>query len=89
MTKTSTLGQSLNRAAGRQATQKDKIISDQPTQDTPPSSVLVGAHFTPEVRRVLKLIEADTGKNLKQLLGEAVNMLAAHYGKPEPWEGEK
>jgi len=75
----STLSQSLNRAAGRVA---------EPATAAPAKgrqTVLVAGHFTPEVRRVLKLIEADSGKNLRQLLGEAVNMLAAHYGKPEPF----
>lgn len=50
-----------------------------------PATVLIAAHFAPEVRRVLKLLEADTGKNLKELLGEAINDLAAKHGKPEPY----
>jgi hypothetical protein len=54
-----------------------------------PGTVLIGAHYAPEVRRVLKLIEADSGKRLKPLLGEAINDLAAKYGKPQPYAGEE
>lgn len=81
----STLALSLNRAAGREQQALPTTTHSPKNKQT----VLVAAHFTPEVRRVLKLIEADSGKNLKQLLGEAINMLAAQYGKPEPFrEGD-
>ena len=30
----------------------------------------------------------NTGKNLKQLLGEAINDLCAKYRKPQPYAGE-
>jgi hypothetical protein len=56
-----------------------------------PKTVLIGGHFTPEVRRTLLLVQAEpenTGKNLKQLLGEAINDLCAKYGKPQPYGGE-
>ena len=55
------------------------------------ATVLIGAHFAPEVRRTLLLVQAEpknTGKNLKQLLGEAINDLCAKYGKPQPYSGE-
>ena len=58
---------------------------------TPPTTVLIGGHFPPEVRRVLLLVQAEpenTGKNLKQLLGEAINDLCAKYRKPQPYTGE-
>lgn len=82
--KPSALAQSLQQAATPVSeAKKSKGVA-------PPSeaekTVLIAAHFPPEVRRVLKLIEADSGKNLKQLLGEAINMLAANYGKPEPYQ---
>jgi Antitoxin-like ribbon-helix-helix len=57
----------------------------------PPATVLIGGHFPPEVRRVLLLVQAEqenTGKNLKQLLGEAINDLCAKYRKPQPYTGE-
>ncbi len=51
-------------------------------------TVLIGAHFPPQVRRTLLLIQAEQGnegKNLKDLLGEAINLLADQYGKPRPY----
>ena len=51
-------------------------------------TVLIGAHFPPQVRRTLLLIQAEQGnegKNLKVLLGEAINLLADQYGKPRPY----
>jgi hypothetical protein len=56
------------------------------------STVLVGAHFAPEVRRTLMLVQAEPdnmGKTLKQLLGEAINDLCVKYGKPQPYGGEQ
>lgn len=56
-----------------------------------PETTLVGAHFPREVRRVLLLVQAEPqneGKNLKQLLGEAINDLCAKYRKPQPYTGE-
>jgi len=57
----------------------------------PQQTVLIGGHFPPEVRRVLMLVQAEpenAGKNLKQLLGEAINDLCAKYRKPQPYTGE-
>ena len=54
-------------------------------------TVLIGAHYVPEVRRTLLLVQAEpenTGKTLKHLLGEAINDLCAKYGKPQPYSGE-
>jgi hypothetical protein len=51
-------------------------------------TVLIGGHFPPQVRRTLLLIQAEQGnegKNLKALLGEAINLLADQYGKPRPY----
>jgi hypothetical protein len=61
------------------------------TARTLPHTVLIGGHFPPEVRRVLMLVQAEpenAGKNLKQLLGEAINDLCAKYRKPQPYTGE-
>ena len=71
-------------AAPRQAAN----TSAPPTEAVKAATVLVGAHYQPSVRRILKLIEADTDRNLKQLLGEAINDLAVKYGKPQPYGGE-
>jgi hypothetical protein len=62
-----------------------------PKSRTLPATVLIGGHFPPEVRRVLLLVQAEpenSGKNLKQLLGEAINDLCAKYRKPQPYSGE-
>jgi hypothetical protein len=53
--------------------------------------VMIGGMFPPEVRRVLLLIQAEPqnqGKNLKMLLGEAINDLCIKYNKPQPYTGE-
>ena len=93
MTKKSSLSAALATAAGKPqpatalATQstRGKSVAVAPAK---PATVLIAAHFVPEVRRVLKLLEADTSKNLKELLGEAINDLAAKHGKPEPYTAE-
>jgi hypothetical protein len=57
-----------------------------------PATVLIGGHYAPEVRRTLLLVQAEpenTGRTLKQLLGEAINDLCAKYGKPQPYDGEE
>lgn len=86
MSKTSTLKQSLAAAAGKS---QPAAAVDTPaaarTAKPAPKTVLVGANFAPEVRRVLKHIEAETGKTLKQLLGGMINQLAAEHGKPQPF----
>lgn len=59
---------------------------------TSSSTVLIGAHFAPEVRRTLLLVQAEPeneDKNLRDLLGEAINDLCAKYGKPQPYTGEE
>ena len=92
MSKKSTLSTALATAAGRPMPESAAETPSQEGNAQPPAAkpatVLIAAHFAPEVRRVLKLVEADTGKNLKQLLGEAINDLAAKYRKPEPYTTE-
>src|SRR3974377_1663321 len=56
-----------------------------------PGTVLIGGHFPPQVRRALLLIQAEEQnerKNLKELLGEAINLLADKYGKPRPYSAD-
>jgi hypothetical protein len=81
------------KAAAEQKTQaaSSPAVPARPQSKTPPATVLIGGHFPPEVRRVLLLVQAEpenTGKNLKQLLGEAINDLCAKYRKPQPYSGE-
>jgi hypothetical protein len=88
VTKKSSLSTALASAAGKPTPAATLSAANAPTGMAKPASVLVAAHFSPEVRRVLKLIEADSAKNLKQLLGEAINDLADKYGKPRPYAEE-
>ena len=92
MTKKSSLAASLATAAGKRIATQNPILTnvknDEQIDNNKNTTVLIAAHFSPDVRRVLKFLEAETGKNLKQLLGEAINDLAAKYGKPEPYDEE-
>jgi hypothetical protein len=85
--KKSALAAGLKAAAGRHAS-KAPVANVRPATRT----VLIGGHYAPEVRRTLLLVQAEPendGKNLKQLLGEAINDLCAKYGKPQPYAGEE
>ena len=85
--KKSTLAAGL-KAAAEQRPQVQTVKVEKGKGD---KTLLVGAHFPPEVRRVLLLVQAEPeneGKNLKQLLGEAINDLCAKYRKPQPYNGE-
>lgn len=85
--KTSALAAGLKAAAGHPLPATVKTTKANNTART----VLIGAHYQPEVRRALLLVQAEpenTGKNLKKLLGEAINDLCVKYGKPQPYTGE-
>jgi hypothetical protein len=90
--KKSSLTAGLRAAAGHQSQQASSPAAPSATKTkSPPATVLIGGHYSPEVRRALLLVQAEpknTGRNLKQLLGEAINDLCAKYGKPEPYNGE-
>lgn len=45
--------------------------------------VMIAGHFPPEVRKQLHQIALDQDTTAQRLLGEALNMLFARYGKPE------
>jgi antitoxin-like ribbon-helix-helix protein len=83
----------LKSAAGRQTkTAPAPAAVRLPKGKTAAGTVLIGGHYPPEVRRILLLVQAEpenTGKNLKRLLGEAINDLCAKYGKPQPYRGEE
>lgn len=52
------------------------------------SEVLIGAHYPLEVRCALLSVQAmpeNARKNLKTILGEAINLVCARYGKPQPF----
>lgn len=92
MKKPSALAEGLRAAAG-QPTRSASTEAAVPGAAKKPAgkSVLIGGHYVPEVRRTLLLVQAEPeneGKNLKQLLGEAINDLCAKYGKPQPYQGD-
>lgn len=43
----------------------------------------VTGHFPPAVRYQLKLLAAEQGRTMEDMLAEALNMLFAAYNKPE------
>jgi hypothetical protein len=57
-------------------------------QKEAPATVIVQAHFAPEVRDTLEGLRYKTKKNLRSLLGEAINLLADKYGVPQPFNEE-
>jgi hypothetical protein len=82
--KKGTITAALASAAGKQ--------QPQPVETTVAAAIVdkkniqpVAAHYPPEVRRALKMLEAETGKKLKELLGEAINDLCHKYNKPQPY----
>ena len=79
-------------AAGLKAAARQQAKTEPARAKPRPATVLIGGHFSPEVRRTLLLVQAEPknmGKNLKQLLGEAINDLCVKYGKPQPYGGEE
>src|ERR1700691_3191006 len=55
-------------------------------KNRPPSrqgKKLIGAHFAPEVSRVLNVISAENDKGIQELLAEGLNLIFAKYGKPQ------
>jgi hypothetical protein len=91
--KKSTLAVGLKAAAGNKTPVEATLAPrNGKAKRTLPETVLIGGHFSPEVRRTLLLVQAErknTGKNLRHLLGEAINDLCAKYGKPQPYSGEE
>lgn len=45
------------------------------------NTVLVGAHFSPDVQRQLRMIAAEEGTTNRALIAEALNMLFRKKGK--------
>lgn len=75
-------------AAGREIEEQEDTTTSTTTKQDKDKQVMIGGMFSPEVRRVLLLVQAEPenqGKNLKMLLGEAINDLCAKYNKPQPY----
>lgn len=82
--KATSLAAGLQAAAGR--TKPTLVAAPVPTET---KLVFIGGQWPPEVRRALKLAEAASGKRLKQLLSEGINVTCAKYGVAEPCTAEE
>jgi hypothetical protein len=92
LTKPTSLSAGLKAAAGKALANieqpQERTTSERSNSG---NTVLIGAHYDPQVRRALLLVQAQPGnerKTLKHLLGEAINDLCAKYHQPEPYSGE-
>jgi hypothetical protein len=89
--KKSSIAAGLAAAAAGRGTPRTSPAASNPPKTDKAKLVMIGGMFPPEVRRALLLIQAEPrnqGKNLKMLLGEAINDLCAKYNKPQPYGGE-
>lgn len=83
------LAEGLSRAAGK----KPEAVKAGPVavakEKKPTKQVLIGGFFDPEVRRMLLKIQYEHGGGkLRELLGEAINLLADKYNEPRPFNEE-
>jgi antitoxin-like ribbon-helix-helix protein len=78
------LGAALNTAAGKK--KAGPALVSKPS----PETVLIGAHFSPVVQRALrKVLTLDHApRNMRALLGEAINDVCAKYHVTEPYREE-
>jgi hypothetical protein len=61
------------------------VVPDAPAKNSARAGLqMIGSHFDPMVRRTIMMIQAETGKKLHELLGEAINDLCVKYGKVAP-----
>lgn len=62
-------------------------VHDLPRVTSPQASrvgkVNISAYFPPEVKASLRLVQAQTGGKIQDLMAEALNLLFAKYGVPE------
>lgn len=85
MAKTKLSSALLEQAAGRsQSAQPAPLAAPAngtaaPTPGRSPGDVNISAYFPSEVKAALRIVQAKTGKNVKQLLGEALNDLFRKY----------
>lgn len=92
MSKESALSAGLKAAAGKPPATVDAPEPRKARSGGAAPTVLIGAHFSRDVRRALLLVQAqpgNEGKNLKQLLGEAINDLCVKYRQPQPYGGDE
>lgn len=54
-----------------------------------PEDVNISAYFAPEVKAALRIVQSKTGKNVKQLLGEALNDIFRKYNVTTAYNEQK
>lgn len=54
-----------------------------------PGEVNISAYFPPEMKAQLRIVQAKTGKNVKQLLGEALNDIFLKYNVAAVYHEDK
>lgn len=85
MAKKSTLSAALEGAAGKKTAKPGPVaVATKPT----PETVMIGAHFAPNVRQALMMVQVKNGRKMRETLGEAINDLCKKYRVPEPFTEE-
>jgi|SRR6516165_7157181 hypothetical protein len=71
--------------APSQTTKSPAPVSEHPrsyrTAQTRADTRQVSGHFKPDVAQTLRLIAAEQGRDIQEILAEALNMVFARYGK--------
>jgi hypothetical protein len=61
------------------------LVSEHPrsyrTAQTRTDTRQVSGHFKPDVAQTIRLIAAEQGRDIQEILAEALNMVFARYGK--------
>jgi hypothetical protein len=86
--KASAIQEQLERAQGRKAPTNDRTTSGD--QDTPRAAkgqgragkVHLGAYLDPEFRKSFRMVQAQTDKDMQELIAEAFNDLFRKYNVP-------
>jgi antitoxin-like ribbon-helix-helix protein len=72
--------------AASRSTEEDASAPEIPAQNAPPSRLgtkAITVHFPEQVRRQLKSMAAEQGRNMEDMVAEALNLLFAKYRKAE------
>lgn len=94
MAKPNPLASALSTAAPAVRQVSPAVPVTTPTQDVRPAQtlsrhgrrpgrVMIGGHFAPEVQRMIKVMAAEEGTTIQDLMAEALNDLFAKRGKPQ------
>lgn len=65
------------------AAEEEEAPARKPTQASRVGMRAITVHFPPEVRRQLRVLAAEQDRTMEDVVGEALNLLFAAYGKAE------